>query len=70
MKTSTGGHGRIPQHLCVVMGVDIDETGSDYSSLSVQGTSRRLLDLTYGDDPSVSDPDIPPWRGPPVPSTI
>ena len=49
------------------MGVDIDETGSDYSSLSVQGTSRRLLDLTYGDDPSVADPDTSPLAGPTCP---
>jgi hypothetical protein len=58
-----GGHpmngrragGRVPQELCVVVGVDVDETGTDDLAADVDLLGAVLIDLADGRHPSGTD---------------
>ena len=58
-----GSGGRVPQHLRVVVGVDVDETGRDDAAVGVDGLFRFLVDVADSDDPPGSDPDVGALRG-------
>ena len=58
----------IPEELGVVVGVDVDEAGSDHEATGVDGATGALVDLAHGDDAAVAHADVghPPWRSRPV----
>jgi hypothetical protein len=53
-----GGDRTVPQHLGVVVGVQIDEAGGDDEPRAVDGLLGRLIGLADGDDAAVAHTDI------------
>ena len=50
--------GRVPQELCVVVGVDVDETGADHLAGDVDLFGAVLVDLPDGRHPAGSDTHV------------
>ena len=50
--------GRVPEQLCVVVGVQVDEARRQRLPLGVNGFRGRVIDVTDGDDPPVADADV------------
>ena len=62
---------RVPEHLRVVVRVDVDEAGRDDLAVGVDRARRGLVDVADRDDASVADADVAAAApGAPVPSTI
>src|SRR5271166_4545780 len=53
----------VPENLCVVMGVDIDEAGSDGEAGGVDRAGRAALNFAQGSDFTRLDRHVAPYAG-------
>ncbi len=49
---------RVPEHLRVVVGMDVDEAGRDHLAVGFDRARRAIVDLADGRDASVLDCDV------------
>ena len=55
--------GRVPEQLGVVVGVQVDETGRQRLSLSINGFRGHIINVANRHDPPVADTDVAAARG-------
>jgi hypothetical protein len=50
--------GAVPEHLRVVVGVEVDDAGGNDETVGVERSGRRFVDLAHGDDAAVPHAQI------------
>ena len=50
---------RVPEHLGIVVGVDVDESGRHYAARSIDLLARVRRNLPHGDNLAIANAEIP-----------